>query len=65
VEYQAIDAATLRKILEDVKSAGLSQYVVGFVPSSDGGTGKEHDLQIRLASKSSGTLEGGKRRAVY
>jgi VWFA-related protein len=64
VEYPEIDAATLRKILESVKSDGLSQYVVGFVPSS-GAAAKRHTLEIKLASKSLGTLEGGKHRAVY
>ena len=64
VEYKEIDAATLGKILESVKSHGLSQYVVGFAPSSSSAA-KGHRLEIRLASKSLGTLEGGKRRAVY
>jgi hypothetical protein len=59
-----IDAATLRKILESVKSDGLSQYVVAFVPPSSTAA-KGHTLEIKLASKSLGALEGGKRRAVY
>ena len=65
VEYTQIDAATLLKILESVKNDGLSQYVVGFVPPSASGTPREHKLEIKLASKSSGALEGGKRRATY
>lgn len=65
VEYPEIDAAALRKILETVKSDGLSQYVVGFVPQSASGKPREHKLEIKLASKSSNTLEGGKRRATY
>ena len=65
VEYTQVDAATLSKILESVRDDGLAQYVVGFVPSSAGGTSKEHRLEVRLKSKSSGTLEGGKRRAIY
>ena len=64
VEYPAIDAATLRKLLESVKEDGLAQYVVGFVPSSNG-TPKEHKLEVKLAKKSSGALEGGMRRATY
>jgi hypothetical protein len=65
VEHTSIDAATLRKILESVRNHGLSQYVVGFAPASGGATAKEHRLEIKLASKSSGALEGGKRRATY
>jgi hypothetical protein len=32
-EYTVIDTATLKNILESVRNAGLSQYVVGFVPA--------------------------------
>ena len=63
-EYASIDAPTLRKILESVKSHGLSEYVVGFVPPSSDQT-RVHNLSIRLAPSVKGTLEGGKRRAVY
>ena len=65
LDYREIDAAALRTILQTVKSDGLSQYVVGFVPPDGNGEPKEHKLQIKLASKSSGSLEGGVRRAVY
>ena len=65
VEYSAIDAPLLLKILESVKSHGLAEYVVGFAPQSGDGAPREHKLQIKLAVKSSGTLEGGMRRAVY
>ncbi len=64
-EYREISAASLRKILESVKNDGLSQYVVGFVPSDASRTPKEHKLEIKLASKSGRSLEGGKRRATY
>jgi VWFA-related protein len=64
-EYTEIDAATLAKILESVKNAGLSQYMVGFVPPSPSGKPKEHKLEIKLVSKSGRTLEGGMRRASY
>ena len=64
LDYPEVDASALRKILETVKTHGLSQYVVGFAPSSSE-TPKQHKLEIKLASKSSGTLEGGKRRAIY
>jgi hypothetical protein len=64
-EYQEIDAARLAKILGDVKNHGLSQYVVGFVPSSGSGTAKVHHLEVKLVSKSGRSIEGGKRRASY
>jgi hypothetical protein len=63
-EYAAIDVKTLRTILDSVVGDALAQYVVGFVPASDEGV-RQHQLEIRLASKSAGTIEGGKRRAVY
>ncbi len=65
VEYKAIDAPTLRKILESVISDGISQYVVGFVPQPAVGTPKERKLEIKLVSKSGRAIEGGTRRAVY
>jgi len=64
-EYASIDAAALRKILENVRSDGLAQYVVGFAPASGNEAPKQHSLEIKLASRSAGALEGGKRRAVY
>lgn len=64
-EYTEIDAAALRRILESVIGDGLSQYVVGFVPQSEGGTPKEHKLEIRLVSTAGRALEGGMRRATY
>jgi hypothetical protein len=65
VEHQQIDAKTLVRVLQAVKSAGISQYVVGFVPESVTAKPTVHKLEIRLSSKSSGTLEGGTRRATY
>lgn len=59
-EYASIDAAALRKILENVRSDGLAQYVVGFAPASGNEAPKQHSLEIKA-----GALEGGKRRAVY
>lgn len=64
-EYASIDAATLRKILDNVKSDGLAQYVVGFAPTPSNGAPTQHNLEVRLATKAAGALEGGKRRAVY
>ena len=60
-----VDAATFHKILETVKNDALSQYVVGFVPSSGDGAPKAHRLDIKLTSKSGRELEGGMRRATY
>jgi hypothetical protein len=65
VEHTTIDANTLIRILQAVKSDALSQYVVGFVPDSGTTKSKEHKLEIRVASKSTGTVEGGMRRATY
>jgi hypothetical protein len=64
-EYASIDAVTLRKILDGVISDALAQYVAGFVPSSGEGAVRQHQLEIRLAPRSAGVVEGGKRRAVY
>jgi hypothetical protein len=65
MDYPEVDAAALRTILESIRADGLSQYTVGFVPPSEGAAQTEHRLEIRLASQSSGALEGGLRRATY
>ena len=36
----------------------------GFVPDSKA-TGRRHNLEVKVVKKSSGSVEGGKRRAVY
>ncbi|SPE36935.1 exported hypothetical protein [Candidatus Sulfopaludibacter sp. SbA3] len=64
VEYASIDAPLLVKILDSFKADALAQYVIGFVPDSNASP-KRHNLEVRVAKKSSGSLEGGKRRAVY
>lgn len=64
-QFAAIDAKTLRTILDNVVSDALAQYVVGFVPASGEAATRQHNLEIRLASKSAGNIEGGKRRAMY
>ena len=64
-EYAAIDAKRLRAILDGVVSDALAQYVAGFVPASGEDAARPHQLEIRLSSKSAGTIEGGKHRAVY
>jgi hypothetical protein len=65
VECRQIDTATLSKILGGVETDGLAQYLVGFVPSSGNGLTKVHTLEVKLKSKSKGSIEGGKRRASY
>jgi hypothetical protein len=54
----------LLKILDSFKADALAQYVIGFVPDSNTSP-KRHNLEVRVAKKSSGSVEGGKRRAVY
>jgi hypothetical protein len=64
VEYPAIDAPLLLSLLESFKADALAQYVIGFVPDSNASY-RKHNLEVRVAKKSSGSVEGGKRRAVY
>jgi hypothetical protein len=61
----ALTAEVVREILEGVRNDGLSQYVVGFVPPASSGTPKERKLEIKLVSKSSGELTGGRRKTIY
>lgn len=61
----ALVTSELSEILAGVRNEGLSQYVVGFVPHASFGTPRDHKLEIKLASKSSGQLIGGKRQATY
>lgn len=60
-----LNADVLRDILRAVRNDGLLQYLVGFVPQPSSGAPKEHKLEIKLVSKSSGELMGGKRGTVY
>jgi hypothetical protein len=64
VDFASIDAPLLLKILDGFKADTLAQYVIGFVPDSNASPNR-HDLEVRLAKRSSGLVEGGKRRAVY
>ena len=64
LQYESLDANTLKNILEQVKADGLSQYVIGFTPSTVGAP-KQHSLEVKLAPNVSGSLEGGRRRATY
>jgi len=64
VEYASIDAPLLLKILDSFKADALAQYVIGFVPDSNASP-QRHSLEVRVAKKSSGSVEGGKRAAVY
>ncbi|HMD48705.1 MAG TPA: hypothetical protein VKG79_06395 [Bryobacteraceae bacterium] len=64
VEFASIDALLLLKILSAFKADALAQYVIGFEPDSNASP-KRHNLEVKVVKKSSGSLEGGKRRAVY
>jgi hypothetical protein len=64
-ELTSIDAGTLQRIVDGVKSDGVAQYVVGFSPAAHSGSPKQHNLEIQLHSTTAGAVEGGKRRAVY
>ena len=64
VEYASIDTPLLFKILDGIKMDALAQYVIGFVPDSNAYP-KRHTLEVRVANKSSGSPEGGKRTEVY
>ena len=59
-----IDTVVVDEILEAIRNIGLSQYVVGFAPPP-AGRQQTHKLEVRLKSKDSGELQGGKRTAVY
>lgn len=59
-----IDAETVDRILGVIRNQGLSRYVVAFTPRSSGQQ-HAHKLEIKLKSKSSGKLMGGKRAATY
>jgi hypothetical protein len=61
----ALVASELSEILAGVRNEALSQYAVGFVPQPPFGAPREHKLEIKLASKSSGQLIGGKRQTTY
>ena len=47
----------LLKILDSFKADALAQYVIGFVPDSNASP-KRHNLEVRVAKKSSGSVEG-------
>jgi len=64
VEYSSIDAPLLLKILTSFKADALAQYVIGFEPGSNESP-KRHNLEVKVAKKTTGSIEGGKRRAVY
>jgi hypothetical protein len=59
-----IDAAVVSGYLKVIRNEALLQYVVGFVPPASGRQ-KKHNLEIKLQSKSSDKLRGGKKTAVY
>jgi hypothetical protein len=59
-----VDTNLLIEVLNAIRNEGLSKYVLGFQPSSSGQQ-RTHRLEIKLKSKSSGKLMGGRRTAVY
>ncbi|HKE27422.1 MAG TPA: hypothetical protein VKB88_33940 [Bryobacteraceae bacterium] len=65
--YSMTGSETL-DVLERVKRHALarfsSMYTVGFVPSPSGAP-RQHQLEVKLASKSSGKVTEGKRSATY
>jgi hypothetical protein len=58
-----IGAGAVNDILNEIRDQGLSRYIVGFAPPA--GQQRTHTLEIKVTSKSSGKLVGGKRTAVY
>jgi len=60
-----IDSATLWEIVEAVKNAAQTQYVVGFALPQQARKGSPHKLEVRLVLKSRGKLTGGKRTVFY
>jgi hypothetical protein len=63
-DVTSIDAARMLGILESIKNDALSQYIVGFVPPPSSQP-RQHKLEVRLVSKSSGKVIGGTRSAAY
>jgi len=63
-DVTSIDAARMLGILESIKNDALSQYIVGFVPPPSSQP-RQHKLEVRLVSKSSGKVIGGTRSATY
>jgi hypothetical protein len=61
---RGIDEHVVSNILEVTRNEGLLRYVLGFVPPPSAKP-RKHDLEIRLKSKSTGKLIGGRRAAVY
>jgi len=42
-----------------------SEYVVGFAAAPSTGTARPHKLEVKLRSKETGAVMGGKRAIVY
>jgi hypothetical protein len=59
-----MDEKLVSDILVVVRNEGLFQYVVGFAPEP-AGRPRNHTLEVKLKSKASGELRGGKRPAKY
>jgi hypothetical protein len=59
-----LEANVVEGVPNSIRNRSLSQYVVGFAPPVSAQQ-RNHRLEIRLKSKASGKLQGGKRTAVY
>jgi hypothetical protein len=59
-----LDANVVTGVLNSIRNRSLSQYIVGFAPLASA-QHRNHRLEIKLKSKDSGKLLGGKRTAVY
>jgi hypothetical protein len=64
LEYASVDGPLLLSILNRFRADALAQYVIGFVPDSNASP-KRHNLKVRMAKRSSGSIRGGERRAAY
>lgn len=60
-----LDTDTVRRILETVRNAGVSQYVVGFAPESTSVPARSHKLEVRLKVKSKDRMINGRRETSY
>jgi hypothetical protein len=60
----SIDEKLVSDVLVVMRNQGLFRYAVGFVPEASGRS-RIHRLEIKLKSKSSGAVRGGKRAVEY
>ena len=63
--YNYINLQGMQQILEKMRAAAAAEYAAGFVPSPSAAGPRQHHLEVRLASRKTGRLVGGKRSIVY